>query len=118
MTGPFGLPMAMMGFGMKLFETGAGASAVIARRSAMLAQAMLDPARLADPEFTRMVLEKTEAAGEAWLAAARHAARPAATDAAALAASSLTLAEGCLAPYHRRVRANGRRLGRKTARRH
>jgi hypothetical protein len=105
---------AWFGLGMKLLETGAHAANVIARRSTMLAAAALEPAKLADPEFVRMVAEKAEANGEAYLRAARHAARAGgAADAMALAASNIALAEACLAPYHRRVRANARRLGRK-----
>jgi hypothetical protein len=77
----------------------------------MLAAAMAQPAKLADPEFVRMVAEKAEAAGEAWLRAARHAGRRGPADAMAMAASGLQLAESCLAPYRRRVRANARRLG-------
>jgi hypothetical protein len=105
---------AWFGLGFKLLETGTHAAGVIARRSAMLAAAALEPARLADPEFARMVAEKAEATGEACLRAARHAGRagrPA--DAMALAVSGIALAEACLTPYHRRVRANARRLGRK-----
>jgi hypothetical protein len=110
------LQLAMFGLGVRLLETTAHAADVIARRSAMLGTAMLEPAKLADPEFVRMVAEKAEATGEAWLRAARHTARtlpsgPA--DAVALAASSVALAESCLLPYHRRVRANARRLGRR-----
>jgi hypothetical protein len=109
------LQLAMLGYGLRLFETGAHAAGVIARRSTMLGLAMLEPAKLADPEFVRMVAEKAEAAGEAWFRAARHAMRavPAGqAGAVAAAASGLALAESCLRPYHRRVRANSRRLGR------
>jgi hypothetical protein len=66
---------AWFGLGFKLLETGTHAAGVIARRSAMLAAAALEPARLADPEFVRMVAEKAEATGEACLRAARHAGR-------------------------------------------
>jgi hypothetical protein len=105
---------AWFGLGMKLLETGAHAADVIARRGTMLAAASLEPAKLADPEFVRMAAEKAEATGEACLRAARHAARAGrAADAMALAASGMALAEACLVPYHRRARANARRLGRK-----
>lgn len=115
---PFRLQLAAWTYGMKLLEMNAKAAAVITRRSTMLAHAMLDPPRLADPEFSRMVMEKAEAAGEAFARVARHAATPTATDAMALAASSLALAESCLVPYSRRVKANARRLGNgKSARR-
>lgn len=110
-----GLQLAMLGLSFRLLETSAHAAGVIARRSLMLGAATLEPAKLADPEFVRMVAEKAEAAGEAWLRAARHTARalPAGpADAVALAASGVALAESCLRPYHRRVRANARRLGR------
>jgi hypothetical protein len=103
---------AWFGLGFKLLETGTHAAGVIARRSAMLAAA-LEPAKLADPEFARMVAEKAEAASEAWLRAARHAGTAGPAGAVAMAASGLALAEGCLAPYRRRVRANARRLGRR-----
>lgn len=114
---PFQLQLAAMGLGLKLFETGAHSAAVIARRSAMLAQASLKPGGLANPEFTRMVLEKVDAVGEAALRAGTHAAKPVAKDATTVAASSLALAEACLNPFHRRVRANAKRLGRKSTRR-
>ena len=107
---------AAFGLGLKLFETGAHSANVITRRSTMLAAAMMQPARLADPEFVRMVQEKAEAAGEAWLCAARHTTKavgPTPADAMALTAAGLALAESCLLPYHRRVRANARRLNRK-----
>jgi hypothetical protein len=105
------LQLATFGFGLRLLETTAHAAAVVARRGTMLAAAMAEPAKLADPELVRMVAEKAEAAGEAWLRAARHAGRRGPVNAVAMAASGLELAESCLAPYRRRVRANARRLG-------
>jgi hypothetical protein len=105
------LQLTAFGLGLRLLETTTHAAGVMARRGAMLAAAMAEPARLADPEFVRMVAEKAEAAGESWLRAARHAGRHGPADAVAMAASGLALAESCLAPYRRRVRANARRLG-------
>jgi hypothetical protein len=105
------LQLTAFGLGLRLVETAAHAAGVMARRGTMLAAAMAQPAKLADPEFVRMVAEKAEAAGEAWLRAARHAGRRGPADTMAMAASGLQLAESCLAPYRRRVRANARRLG-------
>lgn len=105
------LQLTAFGLGLRLLETSVHAAGVMARRGAMLAAAMAEPAKLADPEFVRMVAEKAEAAGESWLRAARHAGRCGPADAVAMAASGLELAESCLAPYRRRVRANARRLG-------
>ncbi|MEK0084315.1 hypothetical protein [Benzoatithermus flavus] len=110
------LQLAMAKLGFDLLATGAHAAGVIARRSAMLGAAMLQPARLADPEFVRMAAEKVEAASEAGRRAARHADKilpRSSTSTMMLAASGIALAESCLRPYHRRVRANSRRLGRR-----
>ncbi|HEX6010582.1 MAG TPA: hypothetical protein VFY87_02010 [Geminicoccaceae bacterium] len=105
------LQLTAFGLGLRLLETSAHAAGVMARRGAMLAVAMAEPAKLADPEFVRMVAEKAEAAGESWLRAARHVGCCGPAGAVAMAASGLELAESCLAPYRRRVRANARRLG-------
>jgi hypothetical protein len=111
LAGLVALQLAAFGFGLRLLETTVHAAGVMARRGTMLAAAMAEPAKLADPEFVRMVAEKAEAAGESWLRAARRAGRCGPADAVAMAASGLELAESCLAPYRRRVRANARRLG-------
>jgi hypothetical protein len=105
------LQLTAFGLGLRLIETTAHAAGVMARRGTMLAAATMQPAKLADPEFVRMVAEKAEAAGESWLRAVRHAGRRGPADAMAMAASCLELAESCLVPYRRRVRANARRLG-------
>lgn len=89
---------------------------MIARRGAMLGAAMLQPAKLADPEFVRMATEKAEAASEAGRRAVRHAGKTLARSSSSTmmpAASGIALAESWLRPYHRRVRANSRRLGRR-----
>lgn len=109
------LPTAMLGYGWRLMETGMHASAVITRRSLMLAQALSRGDQLTDPEFARMVTEKAAAAGEAWASLARHATTAAAAGAGCGAADAVSLAEACLKPYHRRVRANAKRLGRRRA---
>jgi hypothetical protein len=107
--------MAMFGLGVKLAEVGAHSAQVITHRCMMLATAAARPGGLADPEFSRMVEEKAQAAGESWLRAARHAGRSgglgAPADALAAATAGVALAESCLVPYRRRVRANARRLG-------
>ena len=76
----------------------------------MMAQA-LTTGKLADPEFVQMVTEKALAANEAYWHAARHLVRAEAYDLSRAASGSLALAEACLRPYRRKVRANARRLG-------
>lgn len=102
--------------GMSWLETSMGAAQVIAARTAMLGAAMAQPVKLADPEFALMVTEKAAAIGEAAERLSRHAVRQAgrrgSTDAAMLAADSVGAATALLTPFHRRVRANVRRLRR------
>jgi hypothetical protein len=81
----------------------------------MLGAAMTQPVKLADPEFTLMVAEKAAATGEAAERLSRHAVRRAGqrrstTDATDLAAATVGAAAALLTPFHRRVRANVRRL--------
>ena len=102
--------------GMSWLETSMGAAQVIAARTAMLGAAMAQPVKLADPEFALMVTEKAAAMGEAAERLSRHAVRQAgrrgSADAAMLAADSVGAAAALLTPFHRRVRANVRRLRR------
>ena len=102
--------------GMSWLETSMGAAQVIAARTAMLGAAMAQPVKLADPEFALMVTEKAAAMGEAAERLSRHAVRQAgrrgSADAATLAADSVGAAAALLTPFHRRVRANVRRLRR------
>jgi hypothetical protein len=110
------LQLRMARLGMDWAEMTTGAAAVIARRTLMMAQ----PARLADPELALMVTEKMAAVGEAAERASRHAlkhqrrSRSIGSNAAAAALdATVGLAASCLSPFHRRVRANVKRLGRK-----
>ncbi|MGE3295640.1 MAG: hypothetical protein AB7O95_30155, partial [Geminicoccaceae bacterium] len=100
--------------GLSWLELSLGAAEVIATRSTMLGFALTRPDRLADPEFTRMMFEKGEAAGEAAHRLSRHLVRGALSatvaDAGDLAASTVGVAQAVLSPYHRRVRANVKRL--------
>ena len=94
-----------------------GAAQVIATRTAMLGTALVQPVRLADPEFALMVTEKAAAAGEAAERLSRQAVRragrrAAVSDPARIAADTVDAATAVLTPYHRRVRANVRRLHR------
>ena len=102
--------------GTSWLETTMGAAQVIAARTAMLGAAMAQPVKLADPEFALMVTEKAAAIGEAAERLSRHAVRQAgrrgSADAAMLAADSVGAAAALLTPFHRRVRANVRRLRR------
>lgn len=95
-----------------------GASQVIATRTAMLGAAMAQPAKLADPEFGLMVAEKAAAMGEAAEKLSRQAVRrsgrrSAPPDATRMVADSVGAVAAALSPFHRRVRANVRRLKRK-----
>jgi len=113
------LQLRMARLGMDWAEMATGAAAVIARRTWMMAQ----PARLADPELALMVTEKMAAVGEAAERASRHALKRkrrsrsvgsgSGSDAAAALDATVGLAASCLSPFHRRVRANVKRLGRK-----
>jgi hypothetical protein len=81
--------------------------------------AVTQPAKLADPEMALMVTEKMAAVGEAAERLSRHAIRGAGRrrvprDAASVAADTVDAAVAALSPFHRRVRANVRRLGRRT----
>ena len=103
--------------GVNWVEMSLGATQVIATRTAMIGVAMAQPAKLADPEFGLMVAEKTAALGEAAERLSRHAMRragrrPSPPDATRLVADSVEVATALLSPFHRRVRANVRRLKR------
>ena len=82
----------------------------------MMGAAMAQPVKLADPEFALMVTEKAAAVGEAAERLSRHAVRRAgrsrAADAADVAAHTVGAAAAMLTPFHRRVRANVKRLKR------
>ena len=106
-------------FGMNWLEMSLGAAQVIATRIAMVGAAMTQPGRLADPEMALMVTEKMAAVGEAAERLSRHALRGAsrrrvAHDATSVAAATVDAAAAALLPFQRRVRANVKRLGRKT----
>jgi hypothetical protein len=113
-SGLFALQAQAVGLGLSWLELSLGAAEVIATRSVMLGFALTRPDRLADPEFTRMLFEKGEATGEAAHRLSRHLVRGALSttipDAGDLAASSVGVAQVVLSPYHRRVRANVKRL--------
>lgn len=100
--------------GLSWVETSLGAAQVIAARTAMMSAAMVQPIRLADPEFALMLSEKAAAMGEAAERLSRQAVRRTgrrrAPDATVLAADTVGAATALLAPFHRRVRANVRRL--------
>jgi hypothetical protein len=112
--GLFALQEQAARLGMSFLELSWGAAEVIAARTAMLGAALTQPHRLADPEFSRMMVEKGEAAGEAAHRLSQHVVRGAmgslVTDPGAVAASTVDAAAAMLSPYHRRVRANVRRL--------
>jgi hypothetical protein len=112
--GVFALQEQAARLGLSFLELSWGAAEVIATRTAMLGAALSQPHRLTDPEFTRMMVEKGEAAGEAAHRLSRHMVRgalgPVVTDPGAVAASTVDAAAAMLSPYHRRVRANVRRL--------
>jgi hypothetical protein len=113
-SGLFALQAQAVSLGLSWLELSLGAAEVIATRSIMLGLALTRPDRLADPEFTRMLFEKGEAAGEAAHRLSRHLVRGALSttihDAGDLAANSVGAAQAVLSPYHRRVRANVKRL--------
>jgi hypothetical protein len=100
--------------GVSWLETSMGAAQVIATRTVMMGAAMAQPVKLADPEFTLMVTEKAAAVGEAAERLSRHAVRRAgrrgSASATDLAADTVGAAAALLTPFHRRVRANVRRL--------
>ena len=85
----------------------------------MLGVAMAQPAKLADPEFGLMVAEKAAAMGEAAERLSRHAVRRAGRRRRAAGCDATWRPTACgaaaalLSPFHRRVRANVRRLKRK-----
>jgi hypothetical protein len=112
--GLFALQAQTARLGLSWLELSLGAAEVIATRTAMLGVALTRPDRLADPEFTRMMVEKGEAAGEAAHRLSRHMVRgalsPTIPDAGDVAASTVGAARALLSPYHRRVRANVKRL--------
>ena len=112
--GLFALQEQSTRLGLSFLELSWGAAEVIATRTAMLGAALTQPHRLTDPEFTRMLVEKGEAAGEAAHRLSRHMVRgamaPLETDPGAVAASTVDAAAAVLTPFHRRVRANVRRL--------
>ena len=108
-------------FGMNWLEMSMGAAQVIATRTAMMGAAASQPGgKLVDPEMALMVTEKMAAVGEAAERLSRHAIRGAgrrrvAHDVTSVAAATVDAAAAALLPFHRRVRANVKRLGRKTA---
>jgi hypothetical protein len=114
MSGLFALQAQTARLGLSWLELSFGAAEVIATRSAMLGAALASPGGLANPEFTRMMIEKGEAAGEAAQRLSRHMVRGAVgraiPDAGDVAASTVDAARAVLSPYHRRVRANVKRL--------
>jgi hypothetical protein len=114
MGGLFALQAQTARLGLSWLELSLGAAEVIATRSAMLGAALASPGGLANPEFTRMMIEKGEAAGEAAQRLSRHMVRGASAraipDASDVAASTVDAARAVLSPYHRRVRANVKRL--------
>jgi hypothetical protein len=114
MSGLFALQAQTARLGLSWLELSFGAAEVIATRSAMLGAALASPGGLANPEFTRMMIEKGEAAGEAAQRLSRHMVRGAVgraiPDASDVAASTVDAARAVLSPYHRRVRANVKRL--------
>ena len=71
-SGLFALQAQTARLGLSWLELSLGAAEVIATRSTMLGFALTRPDRLADPEFTRMLFEKGEAAGEAAHRLSRH----------------------------------------------
>lgn len=113
-SGLFALHEQTARLGLSWLELSLGAAEVIATRTAMLSVALTSPVRLADPEFARMMFEKGEAAGEAVHRLSRHMVRgalnPTIADAGDVAASTIGAARAMLSPYHRRVRANVKRL--------
>jgi hypothetical protein len=105
--------------GMAWLEMTMGAAQVIATRSAMIGAAAAKPAGLADPEMALMVTEKMAALGEAAERLSLDAMRRAGTasglpDATGAAAAAVAAAATALTPFQRRVRANVRRLKRKS----
>jgi hypothetical protein len=113
-TGLWRLQQQAARLGVSWVEMSLGAAQVIGTRTAMLGAAMAQPAKLADPEFGLMVAEKAAAVGEAAERLSRHAVRRAgrrsAPDAARIVAEGVSAAAAALSPFHRRVRANVRRL--------
>ena len=105
--------------GMNWVEMSVGAAQVIATRTAMMGATVTQPAKLADPEMALMVTEKMAAVGEAAERLSRRAVRGAgrrrvSRDATSVVADTIDAAVAAVSPFHRRVRANVRRLGRKT----
>ena len=113
------LQMQAAQLGMNWVEMSVGAAQVIATRTAMMGAAVTQPAKLADPEMALMVTEKTAAVGEAAERLSRRAVRGAgrrrvSRDPTSVVADTIDAAVAAVSPFHRRVRANVRRLGRKT----
>ncbi|MFO1072098.1 MAG: hypothetical protein U1E17_05310 [Geminicoccaceae bacterium] len=106
------LQLSAFRLGLGMAELGAGAAMVIAKRTMMMGHAMLQPHKLADPEFALMVTEKMAAVGEAAERASRHALRrrPPASNPAEHLADTITAAQSVMTPFRRRVRANVKRL--------
>jgi hypothetical protein len=105
--------------GMAWLEMTMGAAQVMATRSAMMGAAVARPAGMADPEMALMVTEKMAAIGEAAERLSLDAIRRAGTgtglpDATGAAAAAVAAASTALTPFQRRVRANVRRLKRKS----
>ena len=113
------LQMQAVKLGQNWAEMSVGAAQVIATRTAMMGAAVTQPAKLADPEMALMVTEKMAAVGEAAERLSRRAVRGAgrrrvSRDATSVVADTIDAAVAAVSPFHRRVRANVRRLGRKT----
>jgi hypothetical protein len=112
--GLFALQAQTARLGLSWLELSLGAAEVIATRTAMLGEALARPDGLTNPEFTRMVIEKGEAAGEAARRLSHQVVRaalsPTLPHAADVAGGTLGAAQAVLSPFHRRVRANVKRL--------
>lgn len=114
-TGLWALQAQAAKLGVSWLEMTMGAAQVIATRTAMMGTALTQPTRLADPEFALMVTEKAAAVGEAAERLSRQAVRrsgrrASTSDATRLAADTVDAAKAMLTPFHRRVRANVKRL--------
>jgi hypothetical protein len=112
---PFGY---MAAYGDALRTANAAAFTIMAR-GAILAEAAMFPFRALDPEIPRMVAEKVAAAIEGGVAAQRQMVQLAAgaargDDWVKLMRKANLVGEAGMRPATRRVRANARRLARKT----
>ena len=84
------------------------------QRADPIGEALARPDGLTNPEFTRMVVEKGEAAGEAARRLSHQVVRaalsPTLPHVADVTGGTLGAAQAVLSPFHRRVRANVKRL--------